>query len=61
VNRAAVFLAALALVLASGALVAALDHPSPLARFPIQCAQAFRAVSGQQSVIFYPCRRVVQP
>ena len=53
-NRAAVFLAALALVLASGALVAALDHPSPLARFPIQCAQAFRAVSGQQSVIFYP-------
>jgi hypothetical protein len=61
VNRAAVFLAALALVVASAALVASLDQPSPLAKFPIVCAEAFRSLNGKASVITYPCHRAVQP
>jgi hypothetical protein len=56
VKRAAVWLASLAVVLSAAALVASLDQPSPLARFPLTCGESFSA-NGTTVPVYYPCRR----
>jgi hypothetical protein len=56
VNRAAVYLAALAVILAAAALVAALDRPQPLARYPLVCGMSFTdARTGRTAPVFVPC------
>jgi hypothetical protein len=49
------WLAVLAIALAAGALVAALDRPQP---YPLVCGETFHdARTGQNVPMYYPCSR----